>query len=387
MASEADTQAFVASLDTGKTSCILLSLCNQLLAKEIKRTALLAFSIRLTWKVNHLDDLIQQWNGLDEQALKNAFVRRSVVKWLHFNNKIEMAGYEEEADTDSALSRLPLKQKDKEVFQSFELLKQNYDSSPLTSKHTFDPPRLKQWHLTLMKDLHSSAGHFRRAGAESSASTLSPLKHVYPHHSIVSESIGILGRLTYDLALYIEKKAEVATDKLRLTFALAAFAQFHFVDIHPFEDGNGRICRFISKYILDSVCGLPFPMFEDREKYFSALLTGRQVPPVDAPHALMELLLDAAISHYQNAISTIASLDSDITFTAASETALLESLRSDSGLGLSESDMDILVTKWKSLDDGSSHICSLQGSPTVNKMRIKLLKIPTYVSCEEFDEL
>jgi hypothetical protein len=83
---------------------------------------------------------------------------------------------------------------------------------------------------------------------------------------------------------------------VKLVFALAAFAQFHLLDIHLFPDGNGRISRLVSKHILDSVMVFPFPMFEDREVYLSTL-TNRD--GIDAPKELMRLMLDEALTHYK----------------------------------------------------------------------------------------
>ena len=43
---------------------------------------------------------------------------------------------------------------------------------------------------------------------------------------------------------------------------LAAVAQYFFVAIHPFEDGNGREARIISDYILNmDSAGLPYHLY------------------------------------------------------------------------------------------------------------------------------
>lgn len=78
-------------------------------------------------------------------------------------------------------------------------------------------------------------------------------------------------------------------------FRMAAFAQFHVVDIHPFADGNGRVCRFVSKHILDSVLPLPVAMFTNRPAYIDALKQGRLCAPAQAPAYLYQRLLEATI--------------------------------------------------------------------------------------------
>lgn len=79
-------------------------------------------------------------------------------------------------------------------------------------------------------------------------------------------------------------------------FALAAFAQFHFADIHSFTDRNGRI---ISKRILDWVCPIPFPQFIDRELYLKTLeLCRLEVGHIKALFPLLNLLMNTAIDCY-----------------------------------------------------------------------------------------
>jgi len=53
---------------------------------------------------------------------------------------------------------------------------------------------------------------------------------------------------------------------------LAALAHYKFVKIHPFGDGNGRICRLITNFILYKK-GFPLMVIEykNRTSYYKAL--------------------------------------------------------------------------------------------------------------------
>jgi len=73
------------------------------------------------------------------------------------------------------------------------------------------------------------------------------------------------------------------------SFCLAAFVQFHFVDLHPFIDGNGRMGQFLGNYFLDLVCPISFPMFLQQGSYVQALQRSWNEKP------LTILLLDCAI--------------------------------------------------------------------------------------------
>jgi hypothetical protein len=125
--------------------------------------------------------------------------------------------------------------------------------------------------------------------------------HTYPHHSTLASSLSFLTALLSTLQRQLEATHKAPSYRRVLyQFAYAAFAQYHFVDIHPFVDGNGRLCRFLSKFILDAVCPLPVPMFEDRDAYFNALR--RAVDPTSAPLRLLQLLLSSAVQFYTSIV-------------------------------------------------------------------------------------
>lgn len=58
-------------------------------------------------------------------------------------------------------------------------------------------------------------------------------------------------------------------------FALAAEFAHRFVNIHPFVDGNGRVCRMLMNAILFCYAGVVVPLGEreeGREKYFGVVV-------------------------------------------------------------------------------------------------------------------
>ncbi len=63
------------------------------------------------------------------------------------------------------------------------------------------------------------------------------------------------------------------------------------------------MCRFLSKFILDTCCPVPFPMFLNRDAYLNALINGRKEAPTAAPLYLAKLLLDSAASYYRQMLS------------------------------------------------------------------------------------
>ncbi len=139
-----------------------------------------------------------------------------------------------------------------------DLLKQMYTDSPDLTKKLFNLGKISEWHKVLFQDLLLQPGLFRRSGVF--VTNLDSSQHTYPHHTIIPGALQIRPVLST-----CPDHRVVWKEKFLYTFALAAFIQFHFVDIHPFADGNGRLCRFLSKFILDSSCPIPFPMFQKTE--------------------------------------------------------------------------------------------------------------------------
>ncbi len=97
---------------------------------------------------------------------------------------------------------------------------------------------ISEWHKVLFQDLLIQPGLYRRSGVY--VTNLDGSQHTYPHHTIIPGALAQFGTIFSQLAQIIELFGR--EEKFLYTFALAAFIQFHFVDIHPFNDGNGRLC-------------------------------------------------------------------------------------------------------------------------------------------------
>ena len=176
---------------------------------------------------------------------------------------------------------------------------------------------------------------------------------------MIDAGIDCLSERVFYLAKEIQQQKDDckidANEHLRLVFALAAFAQFHFVDIYPFSDGNGRICRLISKLILDSILPVPFPMFISRENYIESLNSARQVgvEPRTAPAALSEILLDSAIEFYDVLGSQIAAMSQfDFLFCGRSIAKIKEQLDGQKQIFSAET-QTLLLTEINSLNNSN----------------------------------
>lgn len=50
-------------------------------------------------------------------------------------------------------------------------------------------------------------------------------------------------------------------ERLENVFKSVAWLVFELLDLHPFSDGNGRLCRLLCCYVLSALCPFPSPMY------------------------------------------------------------------------------------------------------------------------------
>jgi len=265
---------------------------------------------------------IEQYNSLSEDV-RNSLVKESVGQWIFSNNKIESAGLASEGDTISFVlgHKVPTNDAEREVAYTLDLLVDTYNPNLALSQRKITPDMLQNWHKLLASGTESAtasgphdvlpeAGQFRTDAVRSTPiQGLREKEHIYPHHNIIAPALYKLTQVLNKIVDEVEKYDNADT-KLLYTFGIAVFVQYHFVDIHPFKDGNGRMCRFLSKYLLDGVCPIPFPYpytGDRRFQYLSSLVEGdKSANDTKKPLPLARFMLDAALTYYGDKIHEFA---------------------------------------------------------------------------------
>ena len=81
-------------------------------------------------------------------------------------------------------------------------------------------------------------------------------------------------------------------DKLLNIFKCVAWSMFELLDLHPFSDGNGRLCRLLSGYVLSTCIPFPSPICNLHTDYeFEiALIAGRKTKH---PSALTSMIIES----------------------------------------------------------------------------------------------
>lgn len=345
-------------MDAGKLTCVLSDLVKQLNingkeeGRKLIEALLQPFVKDFEFRAMELENLFSQYYKclIDKPHIQKQITMHAVAEWIFYTNKIENAGMQTEEDTMAVISGVVItnSQQKLEVSNTYDLLKETYKNSYLQcedmSQISFDIIALNKWHSALFHQVFESRiiGSLRKSGTETSNTDGSP--HFYPHHSIVEFYLKTLCKITHALmkaipVIYTEKK-----NRILYCFALASFVQYHFVDIHPYLDGNGRMCRLLSKFILDWICPIPFPMFKDKKRYFDALILGRKDSCVVAPKRLLSLLMDSATIFYRDMIDTYLERPFDTVIAADT----LESLKEQVKI-YSKVDVKAIVSKFNEL--------------------------------------
>jgi len=349
--------SLLADLDNGPPESVLTKLQNAIVTERGSLLEkCLGFAEEYKFKAQELGSHIADYEGILPK-IRHGLITQTVSQWIFATNKIESTGLSTEGETLKFLQEkmAPNSREEREVQYTYELLKTSYDPNRKLSAGILDVSKLLQWHRVLATGEDSGSvvlpepGKFRKAGASAHAILeLNEPLHLYPHHTAVPILVDQLGAVLYELGKLIEQRYQEGYQVILYRFALAAFAQFHFVDIHPFVDGNGRLCRFISKYVLDGVCPVPFPMFPPsmRTEYLRCLIGGRRSEnPRDAPAQLMGLLLECATTHFSQLVKDYGSRRHDI-FVCGTKIEHVQEQLQAKGLVLTESSMQEIATAF-----------------------------------------
>ena len=84
-----------------------------------------------------------------------------------------------------------------------------------------------------------------------------------------------------DLIAHCVKEEENLEEQIYKMFKTCAFLLFELLDLHPFCDGNGRLCRLLCSYALQSVTPFPTPIYNVwsdscKDDYIQALVDARK---------------------------------------------------------------------------------------------------------------
>lgn len=215
------------------------------------------------------------------------------IKFITQTNRDEDIGTKEEKETEEVLKKKDC-QTDAEIETTNqsnailwlrEIARKEQEMNPdCDTLGLMDVPYLKELHEILMDKLihagNTQAGEF----------SLSPRlaeykgeKHFYPNKESVEDWELELSSLfdRYNGLLLDVKTMKDKKERLMKLFKCAAFLLFNLVSLHPFSDGNGRLCRILASYTLSILTPFESAIYNIynpsmREDYIQCIVDARK---------------------------------------------------------------------------------------------------------------
>ena len=141
--------------------------------------------------------------------------------------------------------------------------------------------RICDVHRELMSGLHDNAGSLREAPA---FVLWNDQDHIYPDHLLVEPLFyACIDHHCVHMSSYAKEFVKdnhpiASEESFGYLFRCAARLMFDFVDVHPFSDGNGRMCRLLANYVLTMITPFPVAPYsgkEGRDNYINAIVECR----------------------------------------------------------------------------------------------------------------
>ena len=178
-------------------------------------------------------------------------VRTAIAQYIHSTMQVEFEAVSEE-DTLALVTgtKAPDSDNAKKVINMCKLIMSQYKSMRPVNEINMSVEKLCDWHKALFDGIdhfkHAKIGQLRDSGVASAGG------RVYPTRKLAAAALETLCEVVNACAHKESRRPPVdRVDTVMRIFALAAFAQYHLVEIHPFFDGNGRLCRYVASPAAD----------------------------------------------------------------------------------------------------------------------------------------
>lgn len=203
--------------------------------------------IKECWKreskidINHLQKGIDWLNFTEDFVYNTNAIEGSTVEYSEVKNLIENKDYPQGSDENETIG----------VANAIEYVK--------VTKEKFSLKLMKKLHLLCFKNSKHFAGEFRKVEV-----VITDGRGQIVHRGAPAKDVE---KLLRELAEWYKKH-----EKKYPPLLLAALIHNHFENIHPFQDGNGRVGRLILNYVLLKHNYPPLNIkLRDRMQYYNVL--------------------------------------------------------------------------------------------------------------------
>ena len=315
----------------------------------------------ILWKGN-FDRLSQQ----DQSSFKEAFTLCMNIEYVFRSNLSEGIGIQTYEGTKEVLERVigmktggERNKEEKETVntaRAFMRLRHVHQEMKSTGKLTVE--KVCSIHHELLKDIRGDAGTLRNIDAYNRLPDDSLYFYAKPDVAKI-KLYSLLQHHNIHMDAYASLSKNWSQDeKFIFLIKNAAWLMFHFMEIHPFSDANGRMGWLLANYVISIINPFPVHLYpfsevsgENRQSHFKEALKICRKNPKDGPKDLAALLVEGIWSGWRKCISAQElRLNSSSFFTIVVQKSKIGELESyvktaiSSSLGISESEAVKSVT-------------------------------------------
>lgn len=256
---------------------MLVIRCNWVYLWVMLCTESLKITPEVLGRIARIDEFKGAWRALGTLAPErlSALRRVATIESIGSSTRIEGSRLSDR-EVEQLLSNLEIKsfatRDEQEVAGYAELMDlvfTSYQDIPFTENH------IKQLHQILMR--HSEKDAWHRGGYKTNANSVAAFDETGAQIGIVFQTASPFDtpRLMSELVAWVER--ERASARLHPLLVVALFVVV-FLEIHPFEDGNGRLSRVLTTLLLlrSGYAYVPYSSLEsvverNKEAYYLAL--------------------------------------------------------------------------------------------------------------------
>ena len=234
-----------------------------------------------------------------QDQCRERFAKIMAVNFVYQSNKAECVGTQTLDGTRELLDRYAAAQDDSALSNKADRESVNYWSALRESHYGPSEDLSSDWkefresglltvqvvcdlHAILLKGLQTKdGGQIRKKTAHRDGEVYTEYQgkvHVYPRPEVLEEMFySIVDR--HNIFMKGIKKQETLEETI--VFKCAAWLLHEIVSLHPFYDGNGRICRLLANHVLSLITPFPVTIYHanstdrNRDDYIQAIIQCR----------------------------------------------------------------------------------------------------------------
>lgn len=242
---------------------------------------------------------VKKWEEMKDrydEKLINKVQKEFLVEFIFHVNMEEESGFSTFEETDEFLthfyarggnSQRRLSMREQETLNlgnAYEHLLARINSEEEPSDYgLMEVNLLRETHEKLMKDIEIPEG-YTKPGIFSNRSRKTEYKGEEYEYQKPEDMESAVYKLLDQCNIMFDhciKGGLEDSDDLYCLFKTCAWFLFEFLDLHPFSDGNGRLCRILCSYMLSKFTRFPTPMYNVwtnscKENYKDALVAARK---------------------------------------------------------------------------------------------------------------